>query len=716
MSRRVLVVEDSPSQAAMLRADLEEVGYTVSVASDGESALAILLETDFDLLVTDVVMPRMDGYDLCRAVKADPRLAAIPVVILTSLSDALDVVKGLEAGADNFVRKPYQPEQLASRLESMLYNRALRDAGKVQMGVELSFLGRRFMITSERQQILDLLVSSLEDLVITNRELQGREAELAEARDSLEVALDKAMEATRLKSEFLATMSHEIRTPMNGIIGMTDLLLETDLTPEQREYAETVRSSGEALLTVINDILDLSKIEAGKLDLEALDFDLRTTIEEVADIMAARAHQKGLELVTLVQTNVPSVVCGDPGRLRQVLLNLVGNAVKFTEEGEISVRVWIGDDAEDGLARLHFEVSDTGIGLGRSEKTNVFEAFAQADASTTRRHGGTGLGLTICKQLVEMMGGEIGVESEAGQGSRFWFTLRLAQGAHQGPDLTADPGELAEMRALVVDDNATSRTMLTDTLSEWRMRPAAAEGAAQALAILHEAAHKGEPYTVVVADVEMPGIDGLQLARSIVDDPVICDTRVVLLTTFGHRGDARAARHLGVSAYLPKPVHYAALHQCLAAVVGLEPSTTPLITRHTLAEAESRARAHVLVVDDNAVNQKVAVLMLERLGYRVDVAGNGREAMEAVGLTRYAAVLMDVQMPEMDGYEATRQIRRRDEGSEVPIIAMTAGAMKEDQERCRVAGMDDYITKPVKIGTLGDVLDRWTTEAQRSPN
>ena len=653
---RILVVDDTPDNVQLLQLDLEDEGYEVVCAMNGLDALDCAARDNVDVILMDSMMPVMDGLTALRKLKADPKTAPIPVVMVSARFSEADLIEGLDAGAHDYVPKPYSRLQLLARVRSAIRVKEAHDA--------------------------------IQDLNVR-----------------LEEARERAEREARFKSEFLSSTSHEIRTPLNGIVGMAELLSETELNPSQVECTDTIQACSAALLLLINDILDHQKIEAGKVELEEIDFDLRRCIEEVCDIERSRLVERNLTIALLLHHDVPTVVRGDPGRLRQVVLNLVNNAIKFTEEGGVTIAL-TRVDAGKGQDRIRFEVTDTGIGIPEEARERLFRSFSQVNASTTRKYGGTGLGLSICKSLVELMLGEIGVASVEGEGATFFFELPF-----RAPDILSSPLEsefpsIAGVRAWVVGGNPVVGEMLARDLASWQVEVSVVGTGQEALRGVATLASDTQQRVVVLVDQTLDDIRVDALVASLRD---LRGLSLIYLASTPMSGDGRRVQDMGFDGYLASPVKRKQLHDVVSMVLGeqgrsLETGKPELVTRHRVAE-QLRRPARILLAEDNRVNQRVAVRMLEKLGYTCEIACDGLAAVHAVESGDYDLVLMDCQMPEMDGFEATAAIRAMpgSRGS-IKIIAMTANAIAGDRERCIDAGMDQYLAKPVTLDRLHDAL------------
>ena len=661
--------------------DLEHLTLSRSVSLDGTSVGKITIISDLGLLHAAFEQyARISGVVLLVSVFLAFVVSSEVVRIITS-----PIVELARTAGDVSTKKDYSLRAVPH--------------GTDEVGTLVKSFNEMLESIHERDAALQSANEELETRVLKRTE------EMRRARDAAE-------EANRVKSEFLANMSHEIRTPLNGIMGMTDLTLGTEITSEQREYLDTVKQSADSLLVVINDILDFSKIEAGKVDLEVADFNLRDCLETTLKILAFRADEKGLELLCEIAPEVPEVVRGDSSRLRQIVTNLVGNAIKFTNEGEVAMKVE-SNLQYDNNRTLQFTVSDTGIGIPREKQALIFDPFSQADTSTTRKYGGTGLGLTISARLVELMGGTIRLESEVGRGTKFIFTVQMPSSEMPiAVGSIAPPEILRGGKVLVVDDNRTNRRILDGMLRRWEMRPTLMEGGEEALTELSAAREAGEPYRLILTDMHMPKMDGFSLIERIRQRPDLATATIMMLTSAGHRGDAERCRQLGVAAYLLKPIRQSELREAIAQVLGARERTgaIPLVTRYSLQDArDPTAVLRILVAEDNLVNQRLVVRLLEKRGHRVALAATGQEAVEALNKGTFDLVLMDVQMPEMDGLEATQIIREKEKktGKHQPIIALTAHAMSGDRDRCIAAGTDGYLTKPIRTEELDQILQSY---------
>ena len=705
---KILIVDDQPENLMALEAVLGELGEQIVKANNGKEALKHLLDQEFAIILLDIKMPGMTGYEIAELIRTRQKCRYTPIIFLTAAyTEDIHEAQGYALGAVDFITKPLVPDILRSKVSVFveLYKKSneLKQQNEIITQMERKRLQEaRERLDTERQLMKEeLLRKEAERALLLERSLQLQKSE-------------------QLKTEFLANMSHEIRTPMHGIVGFIELLTRTELTTEQQQYADFISSSAQSLLTLINDILDLSKVEAGKLDLETVEFDLRAIVEGTAALVAESIREKNLSLMTFVDPQIPPLLKGDPGRLRQILLNLMSNAVKFTEKGEVVIRCQLeeNDGAQPNASKLIFSVTDTGIGIDKLQIDHLFKPFSQADGSTTRRYGGTGLGLSISKRLVELMGGEIGVDSELGKGSTFWFKIQLPVASSSSS--VAELREAAQQqRVLVIDDHASARRIMQTYIQSWNMSCDVAMDATEGLDMMHRSVAEGKPYNVVITDLVLPGMDGFKLKEEMLQDIDLQKMKTVLVTGYDLKDQGKAALQAGFAAYLTKPLEQSRLFNALSHVL-VQKDNNQEDAPEPEPEAQNEFKqdeAVILLAEDNPVNQKVAVLQLGQLGFKCQTVNNGKECVDELAKGQsYALVFMDCQMPEMDGFQATKEIRDAEvlTGTHIPIIGLTAYAMEGDRDRCIAAGMDDYVSKPSSFDKLAAVLKRWLPQLSDS--
>ena len=720
----VLIVEDSRTQAEQLSHTLEQGGYRVRMAGNGAEALDAIRKTRPHLVISDAMMPVMDGYAMCRAIKNDETLSGIPVIMITSLSDPQDVILGVEAGVDYYLTKPYQTNMLLSAIESTLASFPSREPDDASDQFNVTIAGTEHAVRSSRQRLLTLLLSTYESAVEHNKELIEAQAELKTLNSRLEVLVEElkeaksvAEDANRSKSSFLANMSHEIRTPMNAVIGFTNLALKTDMTSQQRDYLSKIHNAGVSLLGLINDILDFSKIEAGKLNIESVPFNLDSIVGDVTSITSPNAFAKGLEMMVNIPSDVPQDLIGDPHRLAQALLNLVGNSVKFTDAGEVELEATLLERTGE-KTKLRFTVRDTGVGMTQEESARLFRPFSQADNSTTRKYGGTGLGLSITRRLVELMGGQIWVDSAAGKGSTFAFTTWFGLGSKKAQKRRLIPQHFAGMHVLVVDDNPHARQIMGEILSSMKFRVETVDSGEKAMEAVRKA-DAADAFGLVLMDWKMPGMDGMEATRRITTAGFARNPpAVILMSAFGESGTERTdARAAGAAEFLAKPITASTLADAIIRIFAPDLLSEIEERRRTIVPSQYLRGARVLLAEDNEINQQIAVELLRGAGVEVVVASNGREAVEKLAGSggRFDMVLMDIQMPEVDGYEATRRIRSQPWGTSLPIIAMTAHALEEERRKALETGMNSHISKPIDPDAMFETMRQFYRPAGPAP-